>query len=281
MAQQKNKRLKKTRGAKLGQHLLTSSAIAHSMVEAGEVTKGDRVLEIGPGKGMLTEALLASGAHVFAVEKDSAMIEVLNNRFVEDIKKKKLTLIEGDAREYTPDKIFPRGAYKIIANIPYYITGELIRSGLTAKNKPNAIALLVQKEVAERIARSKKESILSLSVKVFGTPRYIKTVKRGSFNPPPSVDSAILAIKEISSNNLKNISEELFFEVVKCAFAQKRKTISSNLKRVFGDDAIPALNKAGIDVKTRAEDLSLPQWLTLAKYLDTKKIKMIVMSRRR
>ncbi|TAJ13902.1 ribosomal RNA small subunit methyltransferase A [Patescibacteria group bacterium] len=267
MKQRKNKHSPKTRGAKLGQHLLTSTAIAHSMVEAGEVMKGDRVLEIGPGKGMLTEALLASGARVFAVEKDSSMVEVLKNRFATEIKKKQLVLIEGDAREYTPDKIFPQGAYKIIANIPYYITGELIRSGLTAKNKPVSIALLVQKEVAERIARSKKESILSLSVKVFGTPHYVKTVKRGSFNPPPSVDSAILAIREISSSNIKKIPEELFFQVIKCAFAQKRKTILSNLKRVFGEHAFPALDKAGIDAKTRAEDIELSKWLELAHYL--------------
>lgn len=258
---------KARKGAKLGQHLLTNVGIARAVAVAAGVTRGDRVLEIGPGKGMLTKEILLLGGIVTAVEKDPAMVVVLKEKFTDEIKSNSLTLIEGDARDYTPDKIFPKGTYKIAANIPYYITGELIRSCLTAKNKPSSLALLVQKEVAERIARSKKESILSLSVKAYGTPKYVKTVSAGSFNPPPSVDSAILAVYDISNKNFKKITEEDFFRIVKAGFAQKRKTLAGNLKRGLGINAAEALDAVGISEKVRAEDLTLNEWLALTKYL--------------
>lgn len=258
---------RKARGAKLGQHLLTNSGIAHAVAKAADIEVGDRVLEIGPGKGMLTKELLVLGATVVAVEKDPAMVTVLHEKFAEEIHNRQLMLHEGDARELTPDKLFPKGAYKVAANIPYYITGELIRQCLTAKNKPTALAFLVQKEVAERIARSKKESILSLSVKAYGTPRYVKTVSKGSFNPPPSVDSAILAVQHISSKHFRDVSEEKFFAVVKAGFAQKRKTLSGNLKKTFGESVTEALTLSNIPEKARAEDIALQEWLVLAKKL--------------
>lgn len=268
----KNKKpSQKKRGAKLGQHFLTSSAIANSVVDAVDVVKGETVLEIGPGKGILTEALLKKGAYVVAVEKDPAMVLILNEKFPEEIRSKQLTIHEGDARELTPDVLFPKGKYKVAANIPYYITGELIRTCITSKNQPATVALLVQKEVAERIARSKKESILSLSVKVYGTPRYVKTVKRGSFNPPPSVDSAILSIKSISHNALKNIGDENFFKVVKAGFAQKRKTLLGNLKKIFAPERVEkAWALCTLSAGTRAEDVPLATWLKLTHYLGEK-----------
>lgn len=243
--------------APLGQHLLTNPTVARKVALAAGVTEGVRVLEIGPGKGMLTKELLALGGVVTAVEKDPAMVDVLKEIFADEIQNKKLILIEGDAREHTPDIMFPKGEYVVAANIPYYITGELIREFLTARNQPQSIALLVQKEVAERIARGKKESILSLSVKVFGNPKYVETVKRGNFNPPPKVDSAILAITHISRERLGSVSEENFFKVVKAGFAQKRKTLAGNLKKVFGDSL-------GVIDKIRAEDVALSEWFTLA-----------------
>jgi 16S rRNA (adenine1518-N6/adenine1519-N6)-dimethyltransferase len=128
---------------------------------------------------------------------------------------------------------------------------------LTALYQPTAVALLVQKEVAERIARSKKESVLSLSVQAYGTPKYVDTVKRGNFNPPPKVDSAILAITDISRRNFERCTEDRFFEIVKAGFGQKRKTLAGNLKRVFGDSF-------GVPDKIRAEDVPLDKWLELA-----------------
>ncbi|MSR79070.1 MAG: ribosomal RNA small subunit methyltransferase A [Candidatus Taylorbacteria bacterium] len=258
---------KARQGAKLGQHLLTNVGIARAVAVAAGVTNGDKVLEIGPGKGMLTKEILLLGGIVTAVEKDPGMVAVLREKFAEEICNSKLIIHEGDARDLTPDKLFPKGTYKIAANIPYYITGELIRSCLTAKNKPVSLALLVQKEVAVRIARSKKESILSLSVKAYGTPKYIKTVSRGSFNPPPSVDSAILAVYDISNKNFKKIAEKDFFRIVKAGFAQKRKTLAGNLKRALDINAVEALDAVGISEKVRAEDLTPEEWLALTKYL--------------
>ena len=258
---------------KLGQHLLTSRDIARRVVEAGEVAHGDVVLEIGPGKGMLTKELLAVGARVIAVEKDPEMISVLNETFRDEQLHKILTLYEGDARNFLTSETFSQHVtppYRIVANIPYYITGELLRLFLTAPIQPQSIALLVQKEVAERITRSKKESILSLSVKAYGTPLYIRTVRAGSFNPPPNVDSAILAISHISRDNFTGISEKKFFELLHVGFGQKRKTLRGNLKRGLGfseEHLEQVWAETSLDAKVRAEDLPLNTWLTLSKKL--------------
>jgi 16S rRNA (adenine1518-N6/adenine1519-N6)-dimethyltransferase len=257
----------KKRFPKLGQHFLTSPAIAKAVATAGKVAPGETVLEIGPGKGMLTRELLAMGARVVAVEKDPAMVAVLKRDFANEILRTDLQMIEGDAREFALDakRQTLKTSYKVIANIPYYITGELLRMFLTTEHQPTTIVFLVQKEVAERIARSKKESLLSLSVKVYGTPRYVRTVKAGSFSPPPSVDSAILAIDDISRKNFGttiygSTLEERFFELLHAGFGQKRKTLVGNLKRagLYRDDM-------HLDPKIRAEDVPLEQWLKLAR----------------
>ena len=238
----------------LGQHFLTSVSIARSVVEAGKVTKEDTVLEIGPGKGMLTKEILDTGAHVIAIEKDGECIPFLNETFAEEIKNGQLEIIEGDVRQFVP-KSTP---YKLIANIPYYITGEIIRTFLEREDKPTTISLLVQKEVADRIARSEKESLLSLSVKAFGTPKYIKTVKAGSFFPKPTVDSAILAICDISGDFFTNIDEKLFFEMLHAAFGEKRKQIGKTLGEYISRETLP------IDPSTRPEDVSLEEWKEIA-----------------
>jgi 16S rRNA (adenine1518-N6/adenine1519-N6)-dimethyltransferase len=126
---------------------------------------------------------------------------------------------------------------------------------------------LIQKEVAERIARSKKESILSLSIKAYGEPKYIKTVPSGAFSPPPAVDSAILAITNISRQNFTDAEqEEKFFALVHAGFAQKRKLLKRNLESVLGKESSDILQKAGIPENTRAEDVALPQWLALSRF---------------
>ncbi|PIR85086.1 ribosomal RNA small subunit methyltransferase A [Candidatus Kaiserbacteria bacterium CG10_big_fil_rev_8_21_14_0_10_45_20] len=267
------KTTKKRRGAHLGQHLLTSTAIAKSVAEAGGAANKKNILEIGPGKGILTKQLLDLGANVTAIEKDSGMVEVLQKMFEAEIKNGQLVLIEGDARTVLASSEFEiRAPYSVAANIPYYITGELLKLFLSSNPKPEIIALLVQKEVAERIARSKKESILSLSVKAYGDPKYVKTVKAGSFNPPPSVDSAILAISNISSKNLKNAKEEgRFFKVIKAGFAQKRKTLLGNLSG-FGkkEDLKEVFEKLKLPEMVRAEDVPLEKWFRLVHELNRK-----------
>ena len=193
----------------LGQHFLTSEKALRQMVAAGNVTAGDTVLEIGPGKGALTKYLLMAGCVVIAVEMDIDMLAILEQEFADEIATKKLILVHGDILDTAIQNMFvshlPRTTsetnYKLVANIPYYITGEIMRTFLqTAADlpQPKSMTLLVQKEVAERVARSEKESILSLSVKVYGEPKYISTVPAGAFSPPPKVDSAILHIAHIS-----------------------------------------------------------------------------------
>lgn len=245
----------------LGQHFLTSRGAIAAIIDSADLNKKDVVLEIGPGKGILTEALLEKVGQVIAVEKDHELFLWLGIQFANEIRTKKLILLNEDILDYEP-----KGDYKIVANIPYNITGAIMEKFLSAKHQPSTMVLLVQKEVAERIvAKNEKESILSLSVKVYGEPKYIQTVKAGSFNPAPKVDSAILQINNISRNKFKQakITEDDFFKIVKTGFAHKRKTISNNLKEFkLSEDK---LNACGAKMIDRAEDLTLDQWLCLAK----------------
>jgi len=253
----------KKKGAKLGQHFLTAQWAANMLAEAVRIEPGMKVLEIGPGTGNLTKELLRAGGHVIAIEKDSMLVETLRTRFAQEIKSGALQLLEEDIRNITPESIgLETGQYILAANIPYYITGEIIKTFLSSKFHPARMALLVQKEVAQRIAREKKESILSLSVKVFGTPHYVKTVSKGCFSPPPSVDSAILLIDTISHVRFEKTSEKRFFEVVKRGFASKRKMIGGNLKEVVTTERIKS---CGVTPQTRAENIPLEKWLCFAQ----------------
>lgn len=251
----------------LGQNFLNSKTVAKEIVRAASITPEDTVLEIGPGKGFLTSELLESGAHVIAVEKDDRMIPLLAEKFTEQIRSKQFTLIHGDIIEsLEKNSLKLPSNYKLVANIPYYLTGQIIRMFLEAKNKPEKMVLMVQKEVATRIvARDKKESILSIAVKVYGTPKLVKKVPARYFSPAPKVDSAVLLIENISNTNLKDKkSEQTFFEVVRTGFAHKRKVLAGNLKELFGENTIAILTKIGATSKTRAEDLTLAQWIALS-----------------
>lgn len=251
----------------LGQHFLNNRHYLETVADAADIQKGDTVVEIGPGEGALTEELLARGAHVVAIEKDSRLIPLLREKF----KDKKIEVVEADAKDYDISKSFVNGAhshYKVVGNIPYYITGALLKKFLEAKHQPSRLVFLMQKEVAERIARhgpsnkKAKESILSLSVKAFGTPKYVKTVPRGAFAPPPKVDSAVLAVSNISRDNFDSPAhEKKFFELVKRGFSSKRKKLSSNL----GKEYASILQKTNIDAHARAEDVALEEWLALAR----------------
>ncbi len=238
----------------LGQHFLRSGAYLSAVAEAAKVQKEDTVLEIGPGEGTLTEVLLRRGAKVIALEKDTRLIQFLKDKFAGH----NIHIVEGDALEYEPK--FKR--YIVVGNIPYYITGALFKKFLTAKHQPSTLVFLVQREVAQRIARSEKESILSLSVKAYGTPKYIKTVPRGAFAPAPKVDSAILLVEKISRKHFANAThEEKFFELVKKGFGQKRKFLLNNIGKEYAE----VFEKLKISPKTRAEDVSLQQWLEIAR----------------
>jgi len=274
----------------LGQNFLKSELALRKIIETGEIKPDDVILEIGPGKGALTKKLLATSCQLIAVEKDYELFNFLKTKFEKEIKSKKLVLINDNILDFDlSNKLqaisYKLDSYKLIANIPYNITGAILRkflstkggsaSGgkkfLTAENQPMLMVLMVQNEVAKRIVASPrhggasgKESILSISVKAYGEPKMVMKVPARYFSPAPKVDSAIIAIKNISRKIFKdnNIDEERFWEIVKTGFAHKRKKLSSNLKNL-SKNIPPALI---LDLgNKRAEDLMLQDWINLAK----------------
>ena len=252
----------------LGQHFLSSSAIAAKIANAASLSEKDTVLEIGPGMGILTNELLLRAEKIIAVEKDDRLIAPLSEKFKKEIASKKLTLIHADALNIDISIYLKSENFIVVANIPYYITGALIRKLLTGTTQPKKMVLLVQKEVAERIARSKKESLLSLSIKAYGVPHYVATIKRGSFTPQPNVDSAILRIENISKKHFSKIEEKAFFELLHLGFGHKRKLLLGNLSAKFDKSGVQsAFQATDLPLNSRAEDIPLKKWLTLRRYL--------------
>lgn len=249
----------------LGQNFLMHAQTAERIADASGVSSSDTVLEIGPGTGMLTRALLARAKKVIAVEADGTLADELNKTFEKEIESGVLVLFHTDIREFDAKKLPKR--YTLVANIPYYITGELLRTFLTADKQPNAITFLVQKEVAIRIAREKKESLLSLSVKAYGVPHIEFTVPRGAFVPAPNVDSAVLRVSDISRKNFSSRKEEnRFFEMIRAGFAHKRKRLAKNLEVVASPVEIRGgFAAAHLSENVRAEDLSLADWLNFLR----------------
>lgn len=253
----------------LGQNFLSSEGALTAMCKAGDINNKDLVLEIGPGKGALTKEILKKAGKVIAVEKDRELADLLREKFSQDIKNGKFELIGGDVLDFNTNTIskFKDFNYKIIANIPYNITGAILEKFLSDTVQPSCFIVLLQHEVAKRIvAKDKKESILSISIKAYGHPTYVQKVVRGSFYPTPNVDSAILAINNISRKNFKDSeSENIFFSIVKAGFAHKRKKLIGNLKNY--NDSITwedVFQKISLDQNIRAEDLDLGTWISLA-----------------
>lgn len=278
----------------MGQNFLTSKKIVEEIVVAADIKPDDIILEIGPGKGILTEALLEKARRVIAVEKDKKLADFLKEKFSN---RKNLEIIHADILKFNPkDYNLKTENYKIVANIPYYITSHFLREFLESDFQPSLMVLMVQKEVAERITEpftkgrkanplsSKtdiegnfsrkrfaflpKESILSISVKAFGEPKIIRIVPAEYFSPKPKVDSAVLVIDNISKiffsgdNNLK-IDEKDFFKLVKIGFSSKRKMLKNNLAKMLDSRCSTFFGKCGINEKVRAQDLSLSDWKCL------------------
>ncbi|PIR37280.1 MAG: ribosomal RNA small subunit methyltransferase A [Candidatus Zambryskibacteria bacterium CG10_big_fil_rev_8_21_14_0_10_42_12] len=249
----------------LGQHFLRSKKAIKDIIHASNIKKGDVVLEVGPGEGVLTEALLVAGGHVIAVEKDARAITLLEEKFKKE--EGRLRIIEGDILEMDLEELgLEAGKYQVIANIPYYITGILIRKLLESPVRPSAMTLLVQKEVADRIvARDEKESLLSLGVKAYGEPFIVSRVKAGSFVPAPKVDSAIIRIEDIGPHKAGEY-EDQFWTITKAAFNGKRKTLSHTIGHVF-ENPEKVFEECGIDPKERPENVSLNKWILLARHV--------------
>lgn len=248
----------------LGQNFLMHARIAERMVQAATLPEAALVLEIGPGTGVLTRALLKAGHRVVAIEADGELVSELEASFKDELASGKLVLTHMDARVFNPSEV--REPYALVANIPYYLTGELFRTFLTSPNQPYSMTFLVQKEVAERIARNGgKESILSLSVAAYGSASYCFTVPRGAFMPPPNVDSAVLTIQGISKSAFSSLEdEERFFTILKAGFAHKRKRLAKNLEGFASREVIlSAFSELDLSLNTRAEDLTINTWLAL------------------
>jgi 16S rRNA (adenine1518-N6/adenine1519-N6)-dimethyltransferase len=260
----------------LGQHFLNSKHVLGQIITAAHLTKGETVLEIGPGTGVLTEALLEDGVTVIAIEKDHRAIELLRTKFEVATQNGRLKVIEGDVLDAKLfEKESPNGStvkllnssYAIVANIPYYITGAILEKFLAHEPRPQHMTLLVQKEVAERIVEG-KESILSISVKAFGTPKLIAVVPRDAFTPPPNVDSAILSIEGISDKYFidNNVDISRFFEIVRAGFVHKRKYLIRNLEAVMDHEKIKSIwQNLNLGPKIRAEDVNMNQWFGISR----------------
>ena len=255
----------------LGQNFLKSQKALNQIIEASGDLTNETVLEIGPGMGALTERLVnTSVKEIILIEMDNRLIPILEEKFNNEIEKGRIKIINEDILKVDLNSIgIKKGSYNLIANIPYYITGAIIRNVIGGDVYPKKAVVLVQKEVAERIvARDKKESILSIAVKSIGNPKIIDKVPRGAFVPSPKVDSAILLIDNISKDSFNSKEKEKrFFDVLHAGFSHKRKILKSNLKEnnIFKDTE-EVFKLYNIKNDARAETLTLEQWKALGSF---------------
>ena len=258
----------------LGQNFLFDENVLERIAAAADLQPDDAVLEVGPGLGHLTAVLAETAASVVAVELDNRLIPILQNQFAH---LDHVTLIHGDILAQDPAALFTR-PYKVIANVPYYITGAILRHLLSGTHKPTMMVLTVQKEVALRLtAVPPKMSLLAISTQFYGDVTLVATLKAGSFWPRPDVDSAVVRIDLWEKRPLPLAEESAFFRLVKAGFSQKRKQLQKSLRQLeLEKERIPAiLTEAGIEPKQRAETLSLADWLRLYQIMKQTKPKTL------
>lgn len=246
----------------LGQHFLVDPEALASIVDAAELTKEDKVLEVGPGMGVLTHELCKKAGEVIALEFDKAMISIVKTSCISQTN---LRVENVDVLKYDPSEL---GKYKIVANLPYYITSAVLRLFLETENKPEEMVILVQREVAERIcAKPSRMSILAISVQFYGNPQIVEVVPRTSFFPAPKVDSAILRIK-VYKEPLFDVDNALFFRIVKAGFGEKRKQMINSMAGGLGlnkETTEALLKEAGVRTMARAESLTMMDWYNMYK----------------
>jgi 16S rRNA (adenine1518-N6/adenine1519-N6)-dimethyltransferase len=266
----------------LGQNFLHNNAIVEKIAQAGLSHQPQTILEIGPGMGVLTRVLTEKtpdSSRVFAVEKDDRLIPILNETFAQEIKSGKLTLIHKDILDLSLSEIgvgtlpTQTSDYAVIANIPYYITGEILKKFLEIEPKPKALILLVQKEVADRIMAREKHTILSTITHILAKPKVIAVVGRHNFSPQPNVDSAILELVPHINSELNTFSTQEFkklTEFIKISFHSRRKTLIANLRGHYDiSEAQKALSELNLPLDIRAEDIEPTIWFLLHKKIPT------------
>jgi len=254
----------------LGQHWLHDRAVLSHIADSANLNERDTVLEIGPGLGTLTSELLRRAGKVVAVEFDSELARKLPGQFPG----KNLEVINQDILKFDLSSL-PVG-YKVVANVPYYITSKIIQMLMTAENKPAITVLLVQKEVAQRLAaRPGQMSILAVSAQVFADVSLGDLVPARLFIPPPKVDSQVVILKIKEKLFFEDINEIEFFRIVKAGFSAKRKKLRSSLSgglKMSKLEVENILQKANISPDVRAEALALDDWVRLLKKINLKNI---------
>lgn len=250
---------------KLGQNFLIDETVVRRIVEAAELTPEDTVLEVGPGIGTLTQGLAESGANVVAVELDKRLLPVLDVTLegYDNVR-----IVNGDILQVDIMEQVQKPDFKCCANLPYYITTPIIFAILEKRLPMERLVIMVQKEVAERMAAkpgSKDYGALSVAIQYFTEPEIAFIVPPSSFIPAPSVDSAVIVCKRRSTPPVEVCDENLFFRVVKAAFSLRRKMLSNSLKNmgIKGEQVNKWLELAGVDGKRRAETLSLEDFAAL------------------
>lgn len=233
----------------LGQNFLVNEGVLDRIVSTAALAPADTVVEVGPGTGALTTRLVATGAHVIAIEKDRRLIEPLRELFAPT---PRIDIIEGDVREWTPE-LAPR-SYSVVANIPYYLTSHLIRRILEEWPAPKRAILMVQYDVAKRMTTTPPDmNLLALSVQLYATPSIVMRVSRGSFRPMPDIESAVIQLELAELSEESRGEARAILELARTAFMHKRKQLSHSI------DAV-AIQSAGIDPKIRPQELSVEDW---------------------
>ncbi|MFL5732427.1 MAG: 16S rRNA (adenine(1518)-N(6)/adenine(1519)-N(6))-dimethyltransferase RsmA [Chloroflexia bacterium] len=255
----------------LGQNFLTDRSVPPRIADAAGIEPTDHVVEVGPGLGVLTEEIAGrldpQIGRLVAVELDDELLPILRERFAG---RPQVSLVHGDVLRIPPGELAIGRPYKVVANLPYYITSAVLRHFLEAEARPESLTVMVQREVAERMAASPPDmSLLAVAVQFYGKPRVMFRVPPGAFSPRPKVESAVVRIDVYGPGDrpVNPDSEEGFFRVVRAGFGQKRKqlanTVASGLE-VPKERVVEDLRRAGIDPARRAETLSLGEWEAVA-----------------
>jgi len=256
----------------LGQHFLIDEEVLRLIVETAELGPGDVVIEVGPGLGVLTRELAARAGRVIAVELDDRLAALLREHLAAF---PNVTVVNGDILRIDPaDLLREAGAseYRVVANLPYYITSPVLRHFLEASPRPTSMVVMVQKEVAETIAaRPGDMSLLSVSVQLYGEPEIVGHVPARCFHPAPDVDSAVLRIRVHAVPGVAVSDVDAFFGLVRAGFSASRKQMVNSLARGLGrprSEVQALLKNAGIEERRRAETLSLEEWARLWEVFD-------------
>lgn len=249
---------------KLGQHFLTNEGKLEEIASALELSSHEMVIEIGPGHGELTKHLLTH-AKVTAIEKDSALAERLKKTLGGN---DNLRIIEGDARELLGGLAHTLKTYKIAGNIPYSLTGRLLRIFSGLKPKPTLTVITIQKEVAERAAAAPpRMNILAASVQIWAKPEIVDYISKKDFAPPPKVDSAIIKLRTLETTD-RHVPVAAYYAFIKILFKQPRKTVLNNLSVVFSKEkTLDALQKNGIPPQSRPQNLAIEEIASLSREL--------------